>query len=120
MITLYYLFYGLLAIICALAIGLTTHYWHANFQAYPDRLFDGDRLRDKLLNEIISPHYDMRGRYDSNGCWEFYSWNNYALHAVPLVIVVVAAGIMYWPDRVDVVASICGGLRHIGLDPLTC
>lgn len=120
MTTITYLIFWILAGAGAVGLGLLTHYWHAEFQPFPDELFDGKRPIDTVLNELLSPQYSLLGAYDDYGYWKFYSWKNFALHTVPLLVIVVVAGFAYWPDRADVVALICGGLQQIGLEPLTC
>lgn len=120
MMTLYYLFYCLLAVAGALAIGLATHYWHAHLQPYPDKLFDGDGLGDTVLNELISPRYTMFGKYDEDGYWDFDSRRNYAIHAAPFVILVGIGIALTWHDQAGAVAWVCDGLHYVGIKPLAC
>jgi hypothetical protein len=120
MVTVYYLFYCFLGVVGASLLGLATHYWHANFQAYPDKILDGKGLVDTALNELMSPQHSLIGQYDDDGYWEFHSWRNYAIHTTPFVLTVILTGILNWSDQAGTVALICSGFGRIGLTPLTC
>ncbi len=120
MVTFGYLFLWLVGILAALLLGLATHYQHAHLWAYPDKLFDGGKLSDTVLNELMSPEHRVRGHYDDGGWWEFYSLRNYAYHAVPGLIVVMATGFWNWSARAEAVAYVCDGVHKVGIVPLFC
>jgi hypothetical protein len=120
MVTFWYVTLWIVALAGALGVGLVSHYWHANFQAFPDKLFDGGKLSDTVLNEVMSPEHRLFGHYDSGGWWEFYSWRNYAMHAVPYLILVVVIGILGWEDRAGTLSWACENLTSVGLSPVFC
>jgi hypothetical protein len=120
MATFGYLVLGFAGLIGALLVALGTHAAHAYLQAYPDKLFDGDGLGDMMLNEMLSPNYNVFGRYDDAGWWEFYSLRNYALHAGPWLIATLAVVAVNWGDRVQIVAQTCSGLGRVGMVPMFC
>lgn len=120
MATFGYLMLWFYALVAALVLGFASHYFHASFQPYPDKLIDGDGWSDKLLNEMMSPEYRFWGVYDEAGWWEFYSLRNYATHAVPPLLIVVAGGLLLWGDRAVVVAAACAHVAKIGMLPQFC
>jgi hypothetical protein len=73
-----------------------------------------------MLNEMLSPNYNVFGRYDDAGWWEFYSLRNYALHAGPCLLLVLVAGVVNWSERAQVVALTCAGLGQVGVLPMFC
>jgi hypothetical protein len=114
----------LLIWLCAFAgafiAGLLSHWVHSEFQPYADKLFDGGRTSDLVLNELMSPEHRVFGEYDAGGWWEFYSWRNYAIHTVPLLFLVLVTGLLNWNYQAEVIASICSGAGQMGLAPVFC
>ncbi len=119
-VTLSYLVVWTLAFAGALIAALATHWAHAEFQPYPDKLFDGGSVSDTLLNELMSPEHRVMGQYDGGGWWDFYSWRNYAIHAVPNVLLVLVTGLFYWDNRAEAMAAVCHGFTFIHLSPIFC
>ena len=101
-------------------LGVLAHYVHANFQAYPDKLIDGEDLTDHLLNETLSPNYRWYGRYTVEGWWDEDSSRNLAIHVAPILFTVLIAGLYTWGDRVQVATMICEKANGIGLEPRLC
>lgn len=121
MVTVAYLFFWLVAFLAALAIALATHYSHAYYTAYPDKLFDeGKFYSDKLLNELFSPNHRVTAEYEDDGWWKFNSWRNYAIHALPNVLIVLATGLLNWPDRAAAVAWVCAKAADFAISPRIC
>lgn len=120
MVTFWYVVLWLQALGAALLIGLGSHYCHSHLQAYPDKLFDGGGFSDTILNEMMSPEHRVHGHYDQGGWWEFYSWRNYATHALPLVFIVVVTGLLNWEDRAGALKWVCDGVAPVGLTPAFC
>lgn len=119
-VTITYLFIWLLAFAGALLVALASHWAHAEFMAFPDKLFDGGRTSDTILNEMLSPEHRVLGQYDEAGWWEFYSWRNYAIHAVPCVLAVLVIGLLNWDVQAEAIAALCNGAAEIGLSPRFC
>lgn len=120
MATFWYLSLMAVGVVGAMLVGLASHFWHAHFRPYPDQLFGDRGWGDKLLNELISPEYTIVGKYDDGGWWEFYSLRNYAIHAVPCVLLVIAFGVLNWSDRAGTIVWICEAAGRIGLFPPAC
>ena len=115
-----FLFLWFCAFAGAFVVGLISHWAHSEFQAYPDKLFDGGRTSDLVLNEIMSPNHSVFGEYDVAGWWEFYSWRNYAIHTVPLLFAVLVTGLLAWDHQAEAIETVCVGAGQIGLTPLFC
>lgn len=120
MATAQYLTLWTAALACAFLVGLATHYIHAHFQPYPDKILDGDGLGGRVLNEVISPKYVFWGEYDEGGWWEFYSLRNLLTHAIVPVLVVLITGAAFWSDRESVVQDACRSAASMGLHPRLC
>lgn len=120
MATVGYLVLCLTAFLIALVLAGITHAAQAYLNPYPQKLFDGEGLGDRVLNEIVSPNYDPLGRYDQGGWWEFHSVWNYVLHAAGWTFAVLLYGVLNWDDRVRVMASTCAALGSAGLKPVFC
>ncbi len=54
-----YLFIWFCAGGAGLLLGLFSHWVHSEFRPYPDKLFDGGKLSDTVLNEIMSPEHSI-------------------------------------------------------------
>jgi len=116
----WYVILWALALIAAGAAGLATHWAHANFSPFPDKLFDGAGVSDAVLNEVFSPRHNLLGVYDDAGWWAFDSLRNYLLHAAPLILLVMATGVLNWPTRAQAIQSVCDASSMIGLIPVFC
>lgn len=79
MATVQYLTLWIAGLAAAALFGLLTHYVHAHFQPYPDKLIEGHRIRDHALNEFLNDGYVWWAHYDDDGWWEFYSLRNYMI-----------------------------------------
>lgn len=120
MATVQYLTLWLAAVAAAFLAGLATHYIHAHFQPYPDKIIDGHGVIDHLLNEALSQNYVFWGEYDEGGWWEFYSLRNFLTHAIVPVLAVLITGVAFWPERASAVKDVCQSAFDIGLRPRLC
>ncbi len=120
MVTFSYLVMWFFAFVFAFLFGVFSHWVHANFQPYPDKLFDGGGASDWALNEMMSPKYRAWGEYDEAGWWEFDSWRNLATHVVPPMLLVLLTGILNWSDRADAVTYVCERAAAFGLLTRVC
>jgi|GEM_PF-1968458 len=119
-LTASYLFVWFCASAGALLVGLSSHWVHSELQPFPDKLFDGASITDTVLNELMSPEHRVFGHYDEVGWWQFYNWRNYAMHAVPYVLIVFLTGLLNWDTRAEAIAHICSSCASVGLSPLFC
>lgn len=120
MSTVWYLVLWFVAGLGALGAGGISHYAQSHFSAYAPRLFDGGKISDLVLNEVLSPQHNLLGEYDEAGWWTFDSWRNYALHAAGWLFIVIVAGVVYWPERVQALAQVCVGAGVVGWTPVFC
>lgn len=117
--TVGYLFCWFLAQVAAVAAGTATHYSCA-FLSLPAKLIDGYRWRDHALNNALNDGYVWWADYDEQGFWEFYSLKNYLIHVAPASLLTFLFAIAYFPDRAEVVATVCRTVARIGMAPLFC
>lgn len=120
MATFEFLCIWFVALVAGILAGCGTHYWHAFLVRHPDKLFEGYRWRDHLLNGALSSRYEWWADYDEDGWWEFYSLKNLAYHMIVPVGAAILFGLVFWSQRADVVRSVCRSLGTIGLSPLFC
>ena len=120
MATFGYLLVCMAGLVLAVLVAVASHFAHAYLQFFPDKIMDGGRPVDYVLNELMSPNYTPFGRYDDFGRWEFYSLFNLLLHLAPWLIVYGIVTALYWPERAMVVTKTCEVTQVIALTPVFC
>ena len=120
MATVQYLALWLAAVAAAFLAGLATHYIHAHFQPYPDKIIDGHGVSDHLLNEALSPNYAFWGDYDEGGWWEFYSLRNFRTPGIGAATSERPEFTAMRPERASAVKDVCQSAFDIGLRPRLC
>ncbi len=120
MVTFSYILIWILASALSAVVAFGSHYAHANFAAFGDKLVDTGKISDHVINDVFSPNYSPWGDYDESGWWQFDSFKNYLIHWLPLLIIVQVLMLYNWPGRAQLLQSACEFLTDRDLAPLVC
>jgi hypothetical protein len=118
--TLNFLALTVIASLLGAALGFLAHFARAHLTFPPEDLGLGEPWDSLTRDDYNFEKYGIGAEWDDNGYWDDASNRNLIYMVASGFLMPYLFALLFWEQRSEVVASVCGGLRLLGLNPPTC
>jgi hypothetical protein len=116
-----YIIFVLCAAVLGALLGIAAHFWRANAAYVPEKLFDdGDIANGLFMDNYLAEKYIVGAEWDDNGYWSSGSVRNLLYYMISGFVAPLAAGLIFWSERVKILEGICKGIAYFGLNSPLC
>jgi hypothetical protein len=120
MVTLAYICFVLVASLLGIPLGALAHFARAHFTYFPEDLGLGEPLNSLTRDDYSFEKYVVGAKWDDNGFWDAESNRNLAYYVISGFVSPLILGVVFFGQRVEIVAVSCQGFKAMGLSPLLC
>lgn len=101
-------------------LGIVGHHWRAHATTYAEDLGLGEPWDTLTRNDYQWEKNVVGAEWDDAGFWAADSVRNLIYYILSGAAAPLLLGIVFWPQRAEIVVAVCGALSSIGLNSPLC